>query len=362
MHPVCADDPSGIAGFLLERRGVLDRALRQMDLSPSAAILSRNPPSPIALVAMDDPAGRQRLVQLLQAANIDFVEAAEPDRAMALLELTLHAVLFTDQIEVIRGARALPVGAATHIVFVNNPGRSVSSEAWRAGAHDCMPAEIDGEEFWAHLTTARRIIGLAGSLNLALADNRILSTVDALTRCGSRRFFEKEFPREVERAIRLDRPLSLVMCDIDYFKRINDDHGHPIGDDVLSEFGDRLNDGLRLGVDWLARIGGEEFATVLPETSPDEGFVIAERLRTRVTAKPFQTRSEQIVVTASFGICGLHGQQPCHAEAAESLLKAADAALYESKRRGRNLVTRGCFTLTDPSLRGEPASRAHRCG
>ncbi len=184
---------------------------------PSAAILNRNPPSPIALVAMVDTAGRKRLVQLLKAVNIEFVEAAEADRAAGLLELTMHAVLFTDQIEIIRGARGLPVGAATHLVFVNNPGRSVSSEAWRAGAHDCMPAEFGGEEFWAHLTTARRIIGLAGSLNLALADNRILSTVDALTRCGSRRFFEKEFPREVERAIRLDRPLSLVMCDIDYF-------------------------------------------------------------------------------------------------------------------------------------------------
>ena len=114
------------------------------------------------------------------------------------------------------------------------------SEALRAGANDCMPDEARGEQFWAHLTTARRIVSLAASLQLALTDNRILSTIDEPTRCGSRRFFEHQFPREVARAVRLRRPLALVTCDIDHFKNINDSHGHPVGDDVLREFADRI--------------------------------------------------------------------------------------------------------------------------
>src|SRR4029453_4813533 len=117
--------------------------------------------------------------------------------------------------------------------------------------------------FLGALTTACRIVSLAASLQLALSDNRILSTVDELTGCGSRRFFEQEFPREVERATRLGRALALVMCDIDHFKKVNDGHGHQTGDEVLSEFGERLRVGLRLGQDWLARVGGEEFAIVL---------------------------------------------------------------------------------------------------
>src|SRR6202008_1807999 len=108
---------------------------------------------------------------------------------------------------------------------------------------------------------------LSAELQLALTDIRILSTIDELTRCGSRRFFEHEFPREVERAVRLRRPLALIICDIDFFKKVNDTHGHEVGDEVLREFSARLTHGLRLGEDWVARIGGEEFAIVLPEVA-----------------------------------------------------------------------------------------------
>jgi two-component system, cell cycle response regulator len=129
------------------------------------------------------------------------------------------------------------------------------------------------------------------------------------------------------------------MCDIDHFKRVNDRYGHQVGDEVLSEFGERLSSGLRLGQDWLARVGGEEFAVVLPETSPEEGLRIAERLRGHIAATEFFTAAGAIRVTSSFGVCGLPSVRRNAAGITERLIKASDSALYASKSSGRNRVT-----------------------
>jgi diguanylate cyclase (GGDEF)-like protein len=317
---------------------VLDRTLRQQDRSAMSMILRRTPPFPAALVMIEAPVVRERFTKLLRNANIEIDEADVLSTALTRLEQHIHAVMFTDRIDLIVAARRLYAGAATHAVFVNSADASANREALRAGANECMPAEPGGEEFWAHLTTARRIVSLAGSLQLALMDNRVLSTVDELTGSGSRRFFEQEFPREVERARQLRRPLALVMCDIDHFKQVNDRFGHQAGDEVLSEFGRRLSGGLRLGRDWLARIGGEEFAIVLPDTSGQEARGIAERLRQQIMATPFLTTSASIPVTASFGVCGLSPSQRRTPDVAD-LIEAADQAMYASKHAGRNRVT-----------------------
>jgi two-component system, cell cycle response regulator len=330
---------SGIADYLIERRAVLDRALRRQDRSAMSTILRRTPPLPAALVMIDTPAVRERFAKLLRNANIEIDEAELVSAAVARLEQHIHAVMFTDRIDLIVAARNLYSGAATHVVFVNNADAAANVEAMRAGANECMPAEPRGEEFWAHLTTARRIVSLAGYLQLALLDNRVLSTVDELTGTGSRRFFEEEFPREVERSTQLSRPLVLVMCDIDYFKQVNDIYGHQTGDEVLSEFGRRVSAGLRLGRDWLARVGGEEFAVVLPDTSREEGLRIAERLREHIMVTPFRTAAGELSVTASFGLCELPPAGRNVLAITDELIEAADGAMYASKRAGRNRVT-----------------------
>jgi diguanylate cyclase (GGDEF)-like protein len=329
---------SGVADSLIERRAVLDRTLQHQDRSAMSMILRRTPPSPKALLTIDSPAVRERFAKLLRNANIEIEEANVVSAALEVLEERVHAVMFTDRIDLISAARRLYAGAATHIVFVNSGDADANKAVLRAGANECMSAEPGGEEFWAHLTTARRIVSLAGSLQLALLDNRVLSTVDELTGSGSRRFFEHEFPREVERARQLGRPLALVMCDIDHFKQVNDLYGHQTGDEVLGEFGERLSTGLRLGRDWLARVGGEEFAVVLPDTSNEEGVRIAERLRQQIMEMPFWTAAGRLSITASFGVCGL-SLSTRSAPSVAGLIEAADQAMYASKRAGRNRVT-----------------------
>jgi len=349
-------DATGVAAYLLERRSLLDRTLREENDSAMARVLRRNPPTPVALVAIGSQATRERYLKLLRNANIDVEEVSGAAHALISLQKRVHALLFTDDLDLIRQARQLHSGAATHTVFIARAGES--GPALSAGANDCMPAEARGEAFWAQLTTARRIVSLAASLQVALLDNRVLSTIDELTRCASRRFFEQEFPREVERAVRLERPLALLMCDIDHFKLVNDTHGHQIGDEVLKEFADRLNEGLRDGTDWVARVGGEEFALVLPEASLAEGHAIAGRLRKRMGASPFQTSSVALRVTASFGLCSLARVGPDSHTHHEMLIKAADAALYESKRNGRDRLTTRVYPGAAPE---SPRTRLH-CG
>ena len=333
-------DGSSTASHLLERQAILDRALRDEGQSTLSSIMRRNPPSPVALLALGSEEVRERFVKWLRNANIEIERASSATDALVRLGKRTHAILFTDRLELVQAVRQLHAGSATHVIFVDIEGKVSAREALRHGANDCMPAEASGaEEFWAHLTTARRIASLASALQLALTDNRILSTIDVLTRCGSRRFFEHEFPREVERTVRLRRPLSLVMCDIDHFKVVNDSHGHEVGDEVLREFAARLAHGLRLGEDWVARMGGEEFAVVLPEVGSEEALQIAQRLCERVRSSPHQTAAGPLLVTGSFGVSGFEPLRGERRTSLHALVNAADAALYESKRAGRNRVT-----------------------
>jgi diguanylate cyclase (GGDEF)-like protein len=332
-------DGSSTAKYLIERQAILDSALRHEDRSVLSNVLRRHPPVPIALLALGSETVRERFVKWLLNANIDVEPIDSTTEALASLEARRHALLFTDRLDLVQAMRQLHTGSATHVIYVDIDGTVGTREALRRGANDCMPAEPGGEEFWAHLTTARRIASLAAALQLALTDNRILSTIDELTRCGSRRFFEHEFPREVERAVRLRRSLSLVMCDIDHFKLVNDSYGHEVGDQVLRDFAGRLTQGLRLREDWVARIGGEEFAVVLPELAIPKALLVARRLCERVNMTRFATTAGPLRITGSFGISGFAPHRGDQNISSRALIRAADTALYESKRTGRNRVT-----------------------
>ena len=161
-----------------------------------------------------------------------------------------------------------------------------------------------------------------------------LMVTDALTQASTKRFFLETLEREIGRAQRHGRPLSLVMFDIDHFKKINDTHSHLAGDDVLRELGGTIRAQVR-AEECFARYGGEEFVLVLPETAREGAVTVAEKVRAAVEAHRFSFEGAVIPVTISLGVAelGTEMKTPQH------LMKAADDKLYESKRSGRNRVS-----------------------
>lgn len=161
-----------------------------------------------------------------------------------------------------------------------------------------------------------------------------LMTFDGLTQVHNKRSFEVAIEREVSRAARYQRPLSLVMIDIDHFKKINDSRGHLAGDAVLRQLASLVAANVRRD-DILARVGGEEFALIAPEIPSESARVVAEKLRAVVERTPFHFEDSQIPITASFGIGGMTPDAPV---SATELYRRADERLYQAKKSGRNRV------------------------
>src|SRR5947209_3200390 len=153
---------------------------------------------------------------------------------------------------------------------------------------------------------------------------------DGLTGCFNRRFFEIQLERDLHLATRMRQPVSLIFLDIDYFKRVNDTHGHDAGDAALRILANALREEVR-GVDTATRYGGEEFAIILPQAGPDGALVVAERLRSRIE----RTEVPGVgCITASLGVA----TYPLHASSRDLLVTTADRALYHAKNTGRNRV------------------------
>lgn len=161
-----------------------------------------------------------------------------------------------------------------------------------------------------------------------------LSATDPLTGLLNRRAFEIELEIESNRAQRLKLPLALIFGDIDYFKMVNDTHGHPVGDEVLKGIAKILKSGAR-DYDRVARYGGEEFIMILPETKAEIAVEIAERLRRAIEIWKLihQEKLWPIAITMSFGVAELNKE-----ESLESLIDRTDKALYRAKKSGRNAV------------------------
>ena len=174
--------------------------------------------------------------------------------------------------------------------------------------------------------------------NQALASKQaellFTSTHDELTGLVNRREFVRLALAELARAARVPGPTSLIMVDVDFFKKINDRYGHPAGDEVLQQVANTLTAGVR-AVDVVARMGGEEFVLLLPNTDGEGAMAVAEKIRANLANAPLQLRSTQLGVTASFGVSGLPLGQ---SGTLEDLYAAADQALYAAKNNGRNRV------------------------
>jgi two-component system cell cycle response regulator len=162
-----------------------------------------------------------------------------------------------------------------------------------------------------------------------------MAITDGLTGLHNRRYMESHLETLAEQAAQRSKPLALMMLDIDFFKSINDNHGHDAGDDVLREFAVRIRKSIR-GIDLACRYGGEEFVIVMPETDVHVAGMVAERLRRAIAGEPFaiDKGSKRIEVTISIGLSTLETK----GEPIADVLKRADVALYRAKNDGRNRV------------------------
>jgi two-component system cell cycle response regulator len=162
-----------------------------------------------------------------------------------------------------------------------------------------------------------------------------LAVTDALTGLYNRRYMESQTAALVEHAINRGKMLAMLALDVDYFKAVNDTHGHDVGDRVLQEIAARLRQSVR-NVDMICRIGGEEFVIVLPNTDAAVAAKIAERIRRLIASKPFNVgaKSGPLNVTISIGLSIIEAAS----DTMDDILKRADEALYKAKREGRNRV------------------------
>lgn len=162
----------------------------------------------------------------------------------------------------------------------------------------------------------------------------IQATTDAVTGLYNHRYFKDHFHRELLRAKRHKRSLSLLMIDVDHFKQFNDQHGHPEGDRALMQIGVELSSAVR-NIDTVSRYGGEEFAVILPDTKLSDALEIAERIRKQIESK-FNSENQltqgRVPLTVSLGIASF----PEHGDKSQNLIERADAALYTAKKQGRN--------------------------
>lgn len=160
-----------------------------------------------------------------------------------------------------------------------------------------------------------------------------LSRTDSLTQLGNRYQFNTLFPALIANAQRQSDPFSLVLLDIDFFKRINDEHGHACGDAYLSAFAERMREIFRRDSDALLRLGGEEFGVLMPNTPLEQAQLLASHFIADLTQHPFNVEGHSLPLTASLGVGCFN---PRRDQSAEAFFKRVDDALYQAKRDGRN--------------------------
>ena len=230
------------------------------------------------------------------------------------------------------------------ILITSRTGMEARLEGYRSGVDDFLSKPLHLDELMARVEIARRILEMQEELvrrsaelealkhelelrNARLAD---MAITDALTGLRNRRHFHRLFERSFLVSAESGLPMTVILLDVDNFKRYNDTFGHPAGDEVLVGVADELRNNVR-DRDLVARYGGEEFVVLLPKASEEEGLALAERLRRCIAEHPWSFSP----ITASFGVATIGSTSPTPT----ALLNQADRALYASKQKGRNRVT-----------------------
>jgi two-component system, cell cycle response regulator len=304
--------------------------------------------APRVLLVDDDEIVLERFRDLISAAGYEVLTATSGAAALALLQSEFAPIVILDLnmpgmdgLELCRQIRSGPhyPGYVYIMLCTAHDSEDEILAGLNAGADDYLSKRASGTQLVARLATARRIISLEHSLKIVIAERRQMALSDVLTGAHNRRYFMTHMRREMKRSRRGGHDLALLIADIDHFKKINDRFGHAAGDAVLMEFVRRTRDALPREEDWCARLGGEEFAVVLPKTDLAGAEVVAERIRRAVSAEPFVTATGNVAATVSVGVSNISVFADRGAAELEQLLHRADDCLYFSKNHGRDRVT-----------------------
>jgi len=300
------------------------------------------------LIAEDQPIAAESLRRTLALLGHEVSVAADGAAAWEALQATQISLLISDWVmprmngvELCQRVRAGALDRYVYTILLTSKDRREDRlKGLRAGADDFLTKPLDPDELAVRLEVAGRILGVHEELARRNARLAELASIDGLTGVKNRRRFHEELDTHFALWVRKGTPLSLVLLDLDHFKQYNDTFGHPAGDEVLRAVAGLL-EGATRECDVAARYGGEEFAVLLPATGADGAAEIAERLRERIELAPWALWG----VTASLGVATADG----HTRDGAALVEAADRALYDSKRSGRNRVTRHRRAVWSPT-------------
>jgi two-component system, cell cycle response regulator len=310
-----------------------------MAIAPASSFMAAS--FTIAIVD-DDPAIRRLVRLFLKRAGYETLECTTGEEArtallsqpwdLAILDRRLpdmDGVVLAQELKSNNDFRTRYI-----IMLTGEDEQADKIEGLELGADDYITKPFQYPELLARIRAGKRIFDLQKELLETNKRLELLSITDGLTRLHNHRHFQDELARAFEESQRYQRPLSLAMIDIDFFKKFNDTHGHAVGDDVLRGAAELYQSSVR-STDLVARYGGEEFAVMMPETMLDDAVTFAEKIRNLIATTPLKTQAGPLNVTVSIGVASVPQSR---IQSAKELIVAADKALYRAKKNGRNQV------------------------
>jgi len=294
------------------------------------------------ILVIDDSAADGRVIQSTLEVKHNVTVVAEPERALEVArtgeyDLIVVSLLLRDSdgLRLCSSLRTMEeTRQASLLVLIEDTQVEQLAKALDIGVNDYLMKPIDRNELTARALTQIRRKRYQDKLRDNYQMSMAMAVTDVLTGLHNRRYMESHLGNLVRRAVEGARPVALVILDIDHFKLVNDNHGHDVGDEVLKQFSERIQQNVR-GIDLAARYGGEEFIIVMPDTDLTVAQTVAERLRKYVADLPFKVSTDEgkLEVTVSLGVT-VSGAT----DTPETMIKRADDALYRAKHEGRNRV------------------------